>query len=173
MTVRPSGDTTVSFASPSLPPLISNTASKSPSLTSCSKWTLAAAKGTDAPDSFPASTAGPEAPRRSVTARRGARRIVRRLRRDRGAVPRLPEPQVQGGDDEQVEQRRREQAAQNDDGHRVLDLVARKIAGHHQADDGQPGCQHRHQDRRNPFACPPQDEARAKRFAFVTLHMQT
>ena len=47
------------------------------------------------------------------------------------------EPQVQGGDDEQAEQRRSDETSQDDDGHRVLDLVAGDIPDHGQ---GQQAC---------------------------------
>jgi hypothetical protein len=43
------------------------------------------------------------------------------------------EPQGQRGHHEQVDQGRREQAAEDHDGHRVLDLVARNVAENDQA----------------------------------------
>ena len=56
----------------------------------------------------------------------------------RGERPSTPaETQVQRGHNEQVEQRRSDQATQDDDGQRVLDLVTGKVAGHHQGPDGQ------------------------------------
>src|SRR2546430_13725061 len=51
MTVRPSGEITVSVVSPSAPPLISNTTSASLSVAFCSRRTLATVKGTDEGDS--------------------------------------------------------------------------------------------------------------------------
>ena len=46
-------------------------------------------------------------------------------------LPLLPEPQVQGGDDEQVEHRRGDQSTQDDNRHRVLNLVTRDVPGDH------------------------------------------
>ncbi len=83
----------------------------------------------------------------------------------------IPEPQVQGGHDEQVEHRRGDQATQDNDGHRVLDLVAGDVAGDRQGHQGQPRRQCRHQDRGEPFPRPPQDEPGPERFAFVPLKM--
>ena len=53
------------------------------------------------------------------------------------ALAAAAEAQVQRRHDEQVEQRRRHEPTEDDDGHRVLDLVAGNATGNHQGDDGQ------------------------------------
>src|SRR5438093_1310504 len=65
---------------------------------------------------------------------------------------RPPETQVQGGHDEQIQQGRRDQPSQDDDGQRVLDLVPGDIAGDHQGNDRQTASQRGHENRREPFA---------------------
>src|SRR6266568_2300183 len=55
----------------------------------------------------------------------------------RDATINSPEPQVQGGDDEQAEQYRGDQAPQDDDGHRARNLLTRKVAEDHQGKEGQ------------------------------------
>src|SRR5438034_6527284 len=64
MTVRPSGEITVSLVSPSAPPLISNTTSASLSVAFCSRRTLATVKGTGEGDSLSAPSARPYHPER-------------------------------------------------------------------------------------------------------------
>src|SRR3990172_11624520 len=83
--------------------------------------------------------------------------------------PGLPKTQVQGRHDEQVEQRRSDQAAHNDDGHGELDLAAGNTPGNHQGYQGQPGGERRHHDRRNPFARPALDQLGAEGLAFLLL----
>src|SRR5207248_2769655 len=63
-----------------------------------------------------------------------------------------PEPQVQGGDDEQVEHRRGDQATQDDNGHRVRYFLTWDDAEDHQGYESQPRCQRGHQDRREPLS---------------------
>src|SRR5712664_4198338 len=57
------------------------------------------------------------------------------------------ETQIKCRQDKQVEQRRRHEAAQNDDRHRILYLVARQVAENDQRQDREPGGASRHQDR--------------------------
>ena len=83
----------------------------------------------------------------------------------------LSEAQVEGGDDEQVEHGRGDQATQDDDGHRVLDLVAGDIAGDHQGHQGQSRRQGGHQDWREPIPRSPQDEPGTERLAFFPLEV--
>ena len=47
----------------------------------------------------------------------------------------------------QVEQRRRDEAAEDDEGHRVFDLLSGLVARDEQRNEGHAGCQGRHQDR--------------------------
>src|SRR4030067_2528066 len=83
----------------------------------------------------------------------------------------LSETQVHGGYDEQVEQGRRKQASQDDDRHRVFDLLTWNIAGDHQGYQGQPGGQRSHHDRRDPLARPALDQLWTKNLAFLLLQL--
>ena len=82
-----------------------------------------------------------------------------------------PEPQVQGGDDEQVEHRRGDQATQDDNGHRLRYFLAWDVAEDHQGYESQPRCQRGHQDRREPLSRPSQDEFETEWIAFVLFEM--
>ncbi len=87
----------------------------------------------------------------------------------RDATINSPEPQVQGGDDEQAEQYRGDQAPQDDDGHRARNLLTRKVAEDHQGKEGQPRRQCSDQDRREPLPRSSQDELRTQWLTLVAL----
>ena len=57
------------------------------------------------------------------------------------------EAEIECRQDKQVEQRRCHEAAQNDDRHRIFDLVARQVAENDQRQNREPGRAGRHQDR--------------------------
>ena len=79
--------------------------------------------------------------------------------------------QIQRGYNQQVEHGRTEQAPQDDDGHRVFDLLTGDIAANHQGHQGQPGCQRRHHDRCDPLTRAALDKGRAKGFALLLFQM--
>jgi hypothetical protein len=82
-----------------------------------------------------------------------------------------PVPRIQSGNDEQAEQRRGDQAAQNDDRHRMDDLEARTSPEENEGEERQSRRRSRNQDRREPFLCSAQEEPGAKGLAFVVLEM--
>src|SRR5690349_24896353 len=83
----------------------------------------------------------------------------------------VAEPQVEGRQHEQAEQRGGEQPAEDDDRERVLDLVSRPRAQHHQRDQGKPGGQRGHQDRGEPLAGPAQHQVPAELHSFLLLQV--
>src|SRR5918996_1072050 len=84
-----------------------------------------------------------------------------------------PKAQVKGGDDEQVEQRRSDETTQDDDRHRILDLVTGNLAGHRQGEQSRCGGYRGHQDRRQPLSRPAQDQPGTEGFALIALEMLT
>src|SRR5215212_4061627 len=84
---------------------------------------------------------------------------------------RSPEAEVQGGQDEQVKQRRGDQPAQNDDRHGVLDLITGDAARNRQGNERQPRSRGGHQDRREPLLRPAQDEPGPELLALFALEV--
>ena len=80
-------------------------------------------------------------------------------------------PQVERRDHEEVEQRRGDQAAQDDDRHRVLDLVARDAAGDDQRHQGQARSPGRSSGSATAAPAPRAGPARAERLALLALQM--
>src|SRR5207249_12169330 len=68
---------------------------------------------------------------------------------------------------------RSNQAAQDDNCHRVLDLVTRDVSCNHQRYQGQAGGQGRHQDRRKALHRTTQRELRTERLALVLLEVRS
>ena len=93
---------------------------------------------------------------------------------DDGLLPGLlsaSESEIQRGDDEEVQQRRGDQAAEDDDRHRMLDLVAGLRAAEHDRHQRQAGGERGHQDRREPFLGAAQHQVAAERHPFLDLEM--
>src|SRR5215213_9813951 len=83
----------------------------------------------------------------------------------------LREAEVQRGQDEQVQQRRGEQPTKNHDRHGVLYLITGDAARYRQRYQRQPRCRGGHQDRREPFLGPAQDELGPKLLALFSLQV--
>src|SRR3990172_5980964 len=83
----------------------------------------------------------------------------------RGRFRARGELQVESGQDEQVDGERRDQAAENDDGHRLHDLVAKTVTCEEQRGQAK-GCREgRNQNRSRGFLGTAEDGARAELFA--------
>src|SRR5262249_8481001 len=74
-------------------------------------------------------SAGPEAPLPLLGQNIRYRILPGAAAQDQGCPAPPPEAQVEGGNDKEVEQRRDDQATQDDKGHRVLNLLSGDIAG--------------------------------------------
>src|SRR4029450_1336363 len=83
----------------------------------------------------------------------------------------LRKTQVERRYDEEVEQGRCEEAAENDDGERVLDLVGGGFSGGDEGHERKGRCQRRHQDRRQAFVRAAQDEAGTEGLTLVLFEM--
>src|ERR671911_1672979 len=82
---------------------------------------------------------------------------------------RSPEAQVQGGQDEQVQQRRGDQPPQNHYRHGVLDLITGDAASNRQRHERQPRSPGGHQNRREALLRPAQHETWPERLALFLL----
>src|SRR3954467_3790838 len=83
----------------------------------------------------------------------------------------LAEAQVEGRNDEQVQQRRGDEAAHDDDRERVLELVPRDVARERERQEGEPGGERRHEDRREPLPCARKDKRRPEDLALLALEV--
>src|SRR5919112_1536417 len=84
---------------------------------------------------------------------------------------RSPEAQVQGRQDEQVQQRRGHQPPQNHDRHGVLDLITGDAARYRKRHQRKPRSPGRHQYRRQPLLGPAQHESRPEVLTLFALEV--
>ena len=73
--------------------------------------------------------------------------------------------------DEQVQQRRGDQAAEDHEGHRVFNFLAGFVARHDQRDERETGCQSSHQNRGEAFGGASDDQVRAERNSLFVLQV--
>src|SRR6266542_2156923 len=83
----------------------------------------------------------------------------------------LYETQVQRRDHEQVQERRCDQPTEDDEPHRILDLLARDLSPDHEGDQGQSRGEGGHQDRGEPLARTTSNELGPERFPLVFLQV--
>ena len=84
---------------------------------------------------------------------------------------RPPKTQVEGRHDDHIEEHGGEEPAEDDRGHRGLDLVAGLLATQGQRNQRQAGRQGRHQDRGKPLHGAPKHRLAERRHAFVLLQV--